>query len=68
MIGQEVMIDVEGYGVMRGTVERIVKVTVPFGPESLNPEDWTYHVKVDSRDPRRSGTFQVKRHNMAIKE
>jgi hypothetical protein len=58
--GQAVVINVDGYGEMVGIVARVIKVVAPFGPESDNPNDWTYHVNVDSTHPRNSGTFQVK--------
>lgn len=65
--GDKVQIKLDHYDLMIGVVERVIKVSVPFGPESSNPNDWTYHVKVDSNHPRNSGVFQLKLTNILTK-
>ncbi len=57
--GDRVQIKPNHYDAMVGTVVRITKVIKPFGPESNDPSDWTYHVEVNANHPRNSGMFQL---------
>jgi hypothetical protein len=56
-VGDLVHFFVEGYGDMKGTIDRIVKMSAPCVP-SNDPKDWTLHIHVEGNG-RCSGTFQV---------